>query len=874
MRGLKLEQWVQVKEIFAAALEAQDGQRTQVLEQHCGSDLTLRGAVEDLLNAHDRADSGLLVDTHPAPDPPATAADPQQLGPYALHERLGHGGFGVVYRAAQKSPIQRDVALKLLKRGMDTDQVLARFEQERRTLARLDHPNIAKILDAGAAEDGRPYVVMELIRGPTVVKFCEQHDLALQQRLALFAAICRAVHHAHQRAVIHRDLKPSNVLVAETDGRPVPKIIDFGIAKALADDAEHTQTADGQLLGTPRYMSPEQFTPGGAVDTRTDVYALGVLLCELLTGATPREPDPLRGVSQEIPARRPSELLRTAAGTLAEQRRRLARRIRGDLDRIVLKCVQWEPAQRYDSVAALADDAERWLRHEPVLAAPPSGWYRLRKFIQRNRAGTIAAVVAAVALIAGGVAATVGMLAAHAGRAAAVVATGEAQRQADRAEFVSQFLLDDVLAAADPTIAQGRDITVREMLDLAAAAADERFADDPELYCDLLHRLALTYARLHERDEAERLLRIALPLSVDLYGPTGAQPLDMRIELAALLMRNRDHDEAMNLRAANTADARAALGDDHPITLRARRVSASTLASPELYVTELRAIKRAYEQQHLTDQPDYIDTLHALAVGLVADRRPIAALDIRREATERARDYYGLRHPTTISTESKYGRALLAENRVLDAEFLIDTLARARAVFGDRHTTTNILRMSVAELYVLTGRPDEAIALARTCYTINVELHGADSIQASTAHHVVGKTLLLAKRYTEADPILEAVLQARREQWGPDHPYVLASMADLAAVRRAQGRFDEALALSTAALERMPTNHRYHGLVLYQHAQALAAVGRTAEAITTLEAAIDNQATLFGADSGHLDKFHTALAELRQKPEADEDATD
>jgi serine/threonine protein kinase/tetratricopeptide (TPR) repeat protein len=395
------------RSIFVAALEVDDPvQRAAYIERACAGDPALRSHVEELLKAHQQP--GPFMD-RPAHDRVGTSDEPiterpgTVIGPYKLLEQIGEGGFGVVFMAEQQQPLRRKVALKVLKPGMDTRQVIARFEAERQALALMDHPNIAHILDGGATATGRPYFVMELVRGIPITEFCDQNRLPVRERLALFINICQAVQHAHQKGLIHRDLKPSNMLVTLHDDKAVVKVIDFGIAKATGQQlTEKTLfTNFAQMIGTPLYMSPEQAQMSGLdVDTRSDIYSLGVLLYELLTGTTPFDKERLKTVGydeirrlirEEEPVK-PSTRISTlgqAATMLSTQRRsdpkQLSRLCRGELDWIVMKCLEKDRNRRYETANGLAMDVERYLHDEPVHACPPSAGYRLRKFARKYR---------------------------------------------------------------------------------------------------------------------------------------------------------------------------------------------------------------------------------------------------------------------------------------------------------------------------------------------------------------------------------------------------------------------------------------------------------------------------------------------------------
>ena len=414
------------KEIFVAALKLAPDQWDGHLAEACGGDDELRCRVRDLLQANAAAGSFL---ESPACGPLATVDEPIRerpgtvIGPYKLLEQIGEGGFGLVFLAEQTQPVRRRVAVKILKPGMDTRQVVARFEAERQALALMDHPNIAKVLDAGETGSGRPHFVMELVKGVSITDYCDQNRLTTRERLELFVHVCQAVQHAHHKGIIHRDIKPSNVLVTLHDGVPVVKVIDFGIAKALGQQLTDKTLFTGfaQMVGTPMYMSPEQAGMSGLdIDTRSDIYSLGVLLYELLTGTTPFDKERLREVGYDEMRRiireeeppKPSTRLSTLgpfAATVSERRqsdpKRLSQLLRGELDWIVMKALDKDRTRRYETANGLARDVERYLHDEPVLACPPSAWYRCRKFARRHKTGLRIAAAAAVVLLltAGGV---------------------------------------------------------------------------------------------------------------------------------------------------------------------------------------------------------------------------------------------------------------------------------------------------------------------------------------------------------------------------------------------------------------------------------------------------------------------------------------
>jgi len=512
-----------VEEIFDVAIsKTTDAERDAYLDGACGRDVDLRQRVESLLKAHIAAGSFLLTPTEnkgPIEGPGET------IGNFKVLQKIGEGGFGTVYLAEQQYPIRRKVALKIIKLGMDTKQVIARFEAERQALALMDHTNIAKVFDAGATTSGRPYFIMELVRGIPITKYCDRNKVSTGNRLKLFMDICRAVQHAHNRGIIHRDLKPTNVLVTVHDGQPVPKIIDFGISKAtnqrLTEKTLFTEYQ--QLIGTPQYMSPEQAEMGGLdIDTRSDIYSLGALLYELLTGTPPFETKTIQEagyvemqrIIRDVEPDKPS----TRAATLIQQDTEIAkdhgadpqnfaRSLRGDLDWIVAKAMEKDRTRRYNTANEFVTDIERYLSNEPVSAGPPSMVYKFGKFVRRNRLKVAASALVVTALFIGSVLATAGFVAASRDRDAARIAEQKAYQAAERSQAMADFL-QDVLTASDPQQAMGLDVDARAVL----AKAREVFGADHATVATTLASLALQLHSAGNYDQAEPLFRQSIEI--------------------------------------------------------------------------------------------------------------------------------------------------------------------------------------------------------------------------------------------------------------------------------------------------------------------------------------------------------------------------
>jgi serine/threonine protein kinase/Tfp pilus assembly protein PilF len=563
--------------IFTDALVAPPGdERSAVLDRACAGDVELRRYVESLLAAHDRAD--VLLPPPATSAPSASESVGTTIGRYKLLEQIGEGGFGVVFMAEQTSPVRRRVALKVIKLGMDTKQVIARFEAERQALAMMDHPNIAKVFDAGTTESGRPYFVMELVRGIPITAYCDQHQLTPRQRLELFVQVCQAVQHAHQKGIIHRDLKPTNVLITLQDGdKPTPKVIDFGIAKATAGQrlTELTLfTEFRQFIGTPLYMSPEQAEMSAVmdVDTRSDVYSLGVLLYELLTGTTPFDRDRLakaaydevRRIIREEDPPRPSTRLSTLAGqtltTVSAHRhmdpKKLGQTVRGELDWIVMKALEKDRTRRYETANGFLRDIQRYLTDQPVEACPPSATYRLRKFAYKHRAPLVVAAAFVLLLVVATVVSSWQAIRATRAKATALVEKDRAEKATVTATNVANYL-EQMFATATPGSDKGMDYTVRQMLDDFTEGLEGKFDDQPEAEASLQTTIGRAYRALGEGNKAEKHMARAMELRRRKYGVQHPKYADSLVEYAWAL-REQQNEGKYRLPEAED-DVRAAM---------------------------------------------------------------------------------------------------------------------------------------------------------------------------------------------------------------------------------------------------------------------------------------------------------------------------
>ena len=724
------------------------------------------------------------------------------VGPYKLLERIGEGGMGVVYLAEQTSPIRRRVALKIIKPGMDSRQVIARFEAERQALALMDHPNIARVLDAGATATSHPYFVMELVKGVPITDYCDEARLAPRERIELLIPVCQAIQHAHQKGIIHRDIKPSNVLVSVHDGRPVPKVIDFGLAKAT--DQRLTErtlfTQHGAIVGTLEYMSPEQAENSAVdVDTRTDIYALGVLLYELLTGTTPLErlrsreagySEILRRIREEEPPRLSARISQSEQVAAIASRRgmepaKLARLVRGELDWIAMKALEKDRVRRYATANDLARDLGRYLCGEPVEAGPPSTGYRLRKYAGRHRA-SLATVTAFLAVL---------IAAAMIGIGLAVRATrSEAQTKATLG-----FFRDKVLSAIRPEgwkYGQGRDVTLRSAVDAAEPSIAAEFAGQPKVEADIRDTLGTSYFFLGEAEAAIRQLERAKALREAALGPDHPDTLGSMDTLAVAYQAAGRIDDAIALHQRTYERSRARLGPEHADTLRSQSNLATAYGLAGRYPEAVPLAERVLTVRQSRLGPDHPDTLTALnnlAIAYRAVGRHDEALRIWESVLERSRAILGAEHPDTLTRTNNLASAYVTAERLDAATPLFEEVLRIRRRKLDPHHPDTLLSMSnLAAADLSGGRIPAVIALYE-------EILAARKAKLGPDHPDVAKTLAsLAQAYRkagrlgEAIPLLEQAVALRKAKLTPGHPDTITSLGQLGSAYLESKRFADA----------------------------------------------------------------------------------
>jgi len=791
---------------------------------------------------------------------PANVADSSggdlRIGPYKLLGQLGEGGFGLVYVAEQEQPVRRRVALKVLKPGMDSRTIIARFEAERQALAVMDHPCVAKVFDAGTTDRGLPYFAMEYVQGEAITTFCDRRKDTVRDRLELFIRVCDAVQHAHQKGIVHRDIKPSNVMVTMSDGKPLPKVIDFGIAKAMSGSLTDRTlyTERGQMIGTPEYMSPEQADNSGLdIDTRTDVYSLGVLLYELLTGSLPFDSKRLRSATfadvvkiiREYEPPRPSQRLSkmsqaerefktkasakrstsnggpTSVGTpswqgsftqsggedgsdaespalsmldLAFKRKTdppsMMKSLRGDLDWIVMRAMEKDRERRYESPAALAADVRRHLNNEPVAAGPPSITYRLSKFARRNTLALAAGSLVFLALTGGLAFASYAFVQADRERAVAIKAGNTAKKEAAKALAVSKFL-EEMLSGADPNEAQGKELTVREMVDRSVKKIDNGgFKDQPEVEASVRAAVAVVYQSLGETDTAVKQMRAALAISEKTYGPDTEAVASNQHDLGTMLLETGEMSEGERLFAA-------ALVTRRKITDLTNNDQLSELGS------SINSMAACYQEQ---DKLDLAEPLY-------------------REALAIERKVHPEGHARLALCLNNLGMLMVAQGKPDDGLLMLrESMDMRKRVLGETHPDYAQAVNNFGGLMMGMKNFAEAERCFRESVAIRKKILPLDHPDLASNINNIGGALYMQGKLAEAEPFVREALELRRKTLSPSHPNITGSVRNLGRILLELDRRDEAEKLLLDAYAAMKANSETPPSVLASTADELASM--------------------------------------------------
>jgi len=759
-------------------------------------------------------DSGETLHTSESyrPETDTTFACPGPIGPYRLVRKLGEGGMGQVWLAEQTAPLQRLVAIKLIRAGVADNILLERFESERQSLARMNHPAIAKVFDAGTTADGTPYFVMEYVSGIAITVYCDQNRISIRQRLELFLKVCEGVQHAHQKAILHRDLKPANILVTEIDGKPAPHIIDFGIAKAMGDrDPLLTMfTRAGNFIGTPVYMSPEQADPDiREVDTRSDVYSLAVILYELLTGTLPFDPtkwrnglrqEQIRKLYEEDP-QAPSVQFRKNTTTQADtatqtaklrstEPQQLVSELKGDLDWITLKALERDRGRRYGTPNEFAADIQRFLNNEPVTARPASRAYRMQKYVRRHRLGVSVAAAGVLLLVVFSV-----MEAMQIRRV--TQERDRTARERDRANRIADFMTK-MFKVSDPGQARGNSITAREVLDKASKEVETGLAKDPEMQAQMMHTMGEVYYNLGLYQEAESLLRRALDIRTRVLGPGGRDTLASMGSLSQVLTDESRFPEAEKSSRESYEGGRKWLGPSDPdtllngLSLSVVLLDLSRFPECEAVLRELEAnVGKVKDPEVRESIAQRIQTNFAIAYayqGKFADAeksfRIVYDLMLKK---------YGPDHPVTFNAFMNIGNTVLQQDRFAEAETIYkQVLEGGRRVLGPEHPRTLLVMGNLGLVYLNQKRYPEAETLYRQLVDLKTRVIGADNRQTLVVTAALADVLRMENKLPEAEKLAREALEAERRVMGPDHSDTLVTQNCYGQILMKEHRYREA----------------------------------------------------------------------------------
>lgn len=827
--------WDQVKEILALALEQSPAERIAFIRQACGEDADVRAEVESLLLHHSQADS--LLEHSPAANVLGFSPDVmvgKRVGAYRVVREIGQGGMAIVYLGERDDQNYRKrVAIKMVKPGTGTEQVLQRFRNERQALAALDHPYIVKLLDGGSSPEGFPFLVMDYVEGLPIDQYCDRNHLPIEGRLRLFREVCSAVQYAHQNLVIHRDLKPGNILI---NAEGLPRLLDFGIAKILNPECFQaplvTQTSWHPL--TPGYASPEQVR-GDAVTSATDVYSLGVLLYEILTGCLPYHlvannwRDIERQICEDEPSR-PSTRVGTdqAPSTATAEARRsepkqLARLLRGDLDWLTMKALEKDPSRRYATPSELSADIGRHLAHEPVLARPASAVYRSRKYVRRHPVGV--AVAAGLVLLLAGFAVTQSLQ------------LRRITRERDRANRVTEFM-EGMFKVSDPSEARGSSVTAREILDKASNNIDSGLARDPELQAHMMYVMGSVYRGLGLFPRAQILFQRSADIRRRVLGPENLETLRSLDDLGWTLNQQGHAAEAEKLQRETVATRRRVFGEENLDTLKSISNLAWTLDREGNYTEAEKLERKALEIRRRIEKTEDKETLSAmnnLAATLGHEGHYAEAESLKRATLESRRRLLGPEHPETLTAMNNLATTLQQEGHYAEAEKLQrETLNLQRRILGPEHPDTLRSMNNLARTLVSEGHFVEALELQREVLPIKQRVLGPEHQDTLWAMKELALTLQSNGQYAEAEKLQRQTLEVQRRVLGPDRPNTLSTLANLADTLRRERNYLEAEQMQRHAIETMRrvlgVEHPFTLVATDELAQTLDGEGRYDEA--------------------------------------------
>jgi non-specific serine/threonine protein kinase/serine/threonine-protein kinase len=766
-----------------------------------------------------------------------------RIDQYQLLRVLGEGGMGIVYLAQQDEPVKRQVALKVIKPGMDSKQVLARFEAEKQALALMDHPHIARVLDAGLTLNARPYFVMEYVKGIPITEHCDASKLTVEERLRLFLHVCEAVQHAHQKGIIHRDLKPSNILVSMDGNESVPKVIDFGVARAIGQQLteETFYTEQGQLIGTPEYMSPEQADLNNQdIDTRTDIYSLGVVLYRLLAGVPPFDPQTLQAsgiehmrkvICEEEPETPSTRLNRTSVEESTESARRrrtsvrvLKRKLHGDLDWITLKAMEKDRTRRYASAGELATDIQRHLNSEAILAGPPSTLYKIEKFVRRNRA-LVTGTTAVVAVLIVGI-------------VVSIFFAIKADNKRVEAQSVSDFLRYSVLELIDPYRTRGKEITRRSLLDAISENLEQDFTGSPLAEAQIRYTLGLAYWSIGAYELSASQLEWAIAACQNQLGPEHRITLEWKENLGWTYIFQGRLDEAEQLLEESLENAHRALGGEHDQTGHLMWVLGAAHWWQGRYEEAECLLEQALEiavGQKGEDDGHTVETMSSLVwvyfsqgryekAGKLANRALAINQRLRGEkdywtlnlkfqiasiywklgcydqaerfgleALEGRRNLFGEEHAETLCAAVGMGILYSSQGRDKKAESLLkEALMTARRVLGNTNSKTVFAMYGLGSVYLGQEQYDRAEPLLSQAFEVSRHFIGDEHPDTLRNANSLAVLYTKQKRYEHAERMFNETLEARKLQLGDDHPDTLETKNDLALLYKEQGDYDKA----------------------------------------------------------------------------------